>query len=103
MHTVVQSAIFERYARSIWNDAELDDFVSWIAAHPLAGDVIPETGGCRKVRWARAGMGKRSGARVVYFNTLVDGRIWLLIAHSKAKFDDLPHAFLNQLRETICG
>lgn len=33
--------------------------------YPQAGDVIPETGG--KVHWARAGTGKRGGARVIYF------------------------------------
>jgi hypothetical protein len=47
------------------------------------------------------GKGKRGGARVIYYNILEDGEIWLLIAYSKAKFDNLPTAFLNQLREAI--
>ena len=29
--------------------------------------MIPDTGGVRKVRWSRAGSGKRGGVRVVYF------------------------------------
>ena len=68
---------------------------------PLAGDVIPGSGGLRKIRWSRAGMGKRGGARVIYYNMLDDGVIWLLIAYTKAKFDNLPTSFLNQLREEI--
>jgi hypothetical protein len=40
-----------------------------------------------------------AGARVVDYSTLGNGQIWLLIAYTKAKFDDLPAAFLNQLRE----
>jgi hypothetical protein len=50
---------------------------------------------------ATLGMGKRGGARVVYFNQLECGEIWLLIVYVKAKFDNLPITFLNQLREAI--
>jgi hypothetical protein len=46
-------------------------------------------------------MGKRGGARVIYYNRLDDGLIWLLIAYTKAKFDNLPTAFLNALKEAI--
>jgi hypothetical protein len=73
----------------------------WIAENPLTGDVIPGTHGLRKVRWSRSGMGKRGGARVIYYNLLDDGCIWLLIAYTKAKFDNLPVDFLNQLKEAV--
>ncbi|MHA3016438.1 Transcriptional regulator [Cupriavidus necator] len=46
-------------------------------------------------------MGKRGGARLIYYNILDDGQIWLLIAYTKAKFDKLPTAFLNQLRQGV--
>lgn len=39
--------------------------------------------------------------RVIYYNALAEGHIWLLIAYAKAKFDNLPIAFLNQLKEEI--
>lgn len=63
--------------------------------------MIPGTSGLRKVRWSRAGTGKRGGSRIIYYNLLDDGEIWLLIAYTKAKFDNLPTSFLNQLREEI--
>ena len=44
--------------------------------HPEAGDVIPASGGCRKVRWTRSGKGKRGGVRVIYFNRISEGTIW---------------------------
>ena len=53
------------------------------------------------MRWSRPGMGKRGGARAVYYNLVEDGCIWLLIAYTKAKFDDLPTTFLNPLRQEI--
>jgi len=64
----------------------------------LAGDVVPGSGGLRKVRWTRNGMGKRGGTPVIYYNALSEGSIGLLIAYTKAKFDNLPAAFLKQLK-----
>lgn len=90
-----------RAAAQIWTDAERVAFIDWLAANPDAGDVIPGSGGCRKVRWTRPGMGKRGGARVIYFNRLEHGEIWLLMVYVKAKFDNLPAPFLKQLREAI--
>lgn len=101
MYTVIETAVFQRYADEIWSAAERQEFIVWLANNPLSGDVIPGTGGLRKIRWGRSGMGKRGGARVIYYNLLNDGEIWLLIAYTKAKFDTLPTAFLNQLREEI--
>ena len=77
------------------------EFKLWLALNPLAGDVIPGAGGLRKVRWSRYGMGKRGGARVVYFNQLADGRIALLMVYTKAKFDNLPTSFVTQLRKAV--
>ena len=53
------------------------------------------------IRWSRTGMGKRGGARVIYYNRLENGQIWLLIVYTKSKFDNLPIEFLNTLREVI--
>lgn len=100
MNTVAETAIFQRYATAIWSEAEYSTFITWIAENSLSGDVIPGTGGCRKVRWSRAGTGKRGGARVIYFNG-EDGRIWLLIAYTKAKFDNLPTDFLAKLKHEV--
>ncbi|MCB1659511.1 MAG: transcriptional regulator, partial [Pseudomonadales bacterium] len=66
MYTVIETPVFLRYVADIWTDSEREDFISWIAKNPESGDVIPHTKGLRKVRWSRAGMGKRGGARVIY-------------------------------------
>jgi len=89
MRTVAETPIFIRYASEIWSDAERQEFITFIAANPEAGAVIRGSGGCRKVRWSRSGIGKRGGARIVYF-VAVDEVVWLLIVYTKAKFDALP-------------
>lgn len=101
MRTVIETEIFQRHASAIWQEDERDEFIAWIAANPLAGDVIPGGSGLRKVRWTRPGIGKRGGARVIYYNAQSAETIWLLIVYTKAKFDNLPMAFLAQLREVI--
>ena len=55
--------------------------------------------GCAKFAGRAQGMGKRGGARVVYYNQLADGRIVLLMAYTKAKFDNLPADFLLALKK----
>jgi hypothetical protein len=100
MRTVAETPVFARYAADVWSDAERQEFITFIAANPEAGDLIPGSGGCRKVRWSRAGSGKRGGTRVIYFIER-DGVIWLMIVYSKAKFDNLPATFLAQLRKEV--
>ncbi len=100
MRTVSETEVFQRVAADVWSDGERSEFINWIAMNPLAGDLIPGSGGCRKVRWGRGGMGKRGGVRVIYFNEAED-HIWLLIVYAKAKFDNLPADFLARLKHEV--
>ena len=99
MLTIIETPVFQRLARGIWSEEELDAFKVWLAGDPLAGDVIAGSGGLRKVRWSRAGIGKRGGARVIYYNQLADGTVALLMVYAKAKFDNLPTEFLLRLKK----
>jgi len=100
VRTVAETPIFQRYAADIWTVAEREEFIAWIAVNPEAGDLIKGSGGCRKVRWAASGRGKSGGARVIYFN-VSDQTIWLLIAYTKGKFDNLPTSFLAELKQGV--
>jgi hypothetical protein len=101
MLTVIETPTFQRLAAEFWSEEERLEFVSWIAENSEAGDVIKGTGGLRKVRWSRPGMGKRGGARVIYFNRNERGDLVLLVVYVKAKFDNIPAADLLKLKEAI--
>jgi hypothetical protein len=101
MLTVIETPLYLRYADAVWTQAEQIDFVDWIALNPEAGDVIPGTGGLRKVRFNRAGMGKRGGARAIYYTRLAQGQIVLVVVYAKAKFDNLPTEILKSWKDTI--
>jgi len=100
VRTVAETSIFVKYAAEVWSADERTEFINWIAANPTAGDVIPGSGGCRKVRWSASGRGKRGGARVIYF-LQAEHTIWLLIVYTKAKFDNLPTEFLAELKNGV--
>jgi hypothetical protein len=89
---VVEVEPFPKHAAAIWDDRERGDFIDFIARHNEAGEEIPGTGGLRKVRWSRKGMGKRGGVGVVYFHYKITAPIHLLAVYAKAKQEDLlPH------------
>ena len=91
--TVVELPQFQRLAADLWTEAERHEFVDYIARNPEAGDVIPETGGVRKVRWRRQGMGKRGGVRVIYFYHNPTTPLFLLLVYAKAeRVDVAPEA-----------
>lgn len=103
MYTIIETPIFQRMVRDVMGESELSEFISFISGTPLAGDVIPGTGDLRKVRWSRAGMGKRGGARVIYFNRLAHGEVVLVATYAKAKFDNMPVSVLKMWKEAYDG
>ncbi len=99
--TVAETDIFKTRAAAIWSDEERMEFCAWIAANPQAGAVIRGSGGCRKVRWQREGMGKRGGARVIYFKQLEEEKIWLLTIYAKAVRGSIPAHLLRAIKEAL--
>jgi len=96
---VAETAVFVRQTDALWTDNERFEFVDFIARNPEAGDIIPATGGVRKVRWSRQGSGKRGGVRVIYFYHDPGMPLYLLMLYAKARRDDLsPDA-----RRTVQG
>ncbi|MFA7095377.1 MAG: transcriptional regulator [Gammaproteobacteria bacterium] len=101
MYTVVETPTFAADAAELWSEEDRGAFCAFLAANPQAGDVIPGSGGCRKVRWSRPGMGKRGGVRVIYYAQLENGRIWLLVIYAKAVRGNIPAHLLKAIKETI--
>ena len=101
MYTIAESEVFSRYVSDYWTEEERAAFAVWIAEHFDAGDVIRGSGGCRKVRRARKGRGKSGGVRVIYYNMLKDGTIWLLLIYAKNEDDNIPAHILKAVKEKI--
>jgi hypothetical protein len=101
MLTIVEAPQFSRLWPDYWTEDEHGEFCSFLAQNPEAGDVIPGSGGCRKVRWSRAGSGKRGGVRVIYFTRARSGEIWLLLIYAKNVRDNFPAHVLRAIRKEL--
>jgi hypothetical protein len=71
-----------------------------LIADPHAGDVVPGTGGVRKLRWKAPGR-KRGGYRIIYFAKLAQGHIWMLTMYPKNVAENIPAHILRQIRKEI--
>jgi len=101
MHTFIELQPFATVRDKYLNDDEFAVFQHYLAAHPDAGDVIPRSGGCRKLRWAIEGRGKRSGVRVIYFLRLNSGQIVLVTMYAKNVQDNIDPNLLKRLKEVF--
>ena len=99
--TVVETARFLKDARPLASDSERAEIVAFIGANPEAGQVIPETGGVRKLRWALPGKGKRGGARVIYYYHGERLPVFLLAAYAKNETANLTQAERNAMRRLV--
>ena len=96
--TVVETPEFLTATRHIMDEEERGLLVDYIAHNPLAGALIPGTGGVRKLRWALEGRGKRGGARVVYYYHNDAVPIFALTAYAENERADISQADRNDFR-----
>ncbi len=101
MYTIVETPTFTKRVSDYWTEEERGEFTAFIATHPESGDVVPGSGGVRKVRWSREGGGKRGGVRVVYYNRLANGEIWLLLIYAKSARENIPAHILKAIQAEI--
>lgn len=101
--TVVEVEPFSTKARQVWDEEEKLEFIGFVAHNPDAGDVMPGTGGVRKIRWARRGVGKRGGVRVVYYYHNESMPLFLLSLYSKSEKSDLRPKEKKAIRGLLEG
>jgi len=99
----IEAPAFTRCIADYMDDEAYRLLQSTLAQNPDAGDVMPGTGGFRKLRWAdpRRGKGRRGGMRVIYYNFSLDQQIWLITVYSKDEVDDLTSEQKRALKHAI--
>ena len=101
MVTFVETKLFTKLVQQYLTDDEYATLQQSLIVNPEAGDVIPGSGGVRKLRWGVAGRGKRGGLRVIYFLRLRQGEIWMLTLYAKSVADNIPAKVLKKIKEEI--
>src|SRR5271168_4688467 len=87
--SVIELPGYRRRADELLRADEQDAIIDLIAYEPTCGDLIPGTGGLRKVRVGRGGSGKRGGARVIYYFYNADIPVFIMALYAKNEKADL--------------
>ncbi len=101
MFTFIETSLFERILAVYMDDDEYSELQQFLMQKPEAGELVPGSGGVRKVRWSRPGMGRRGGLRIIYFVRYQPNEFWMLTLYAKAKCEDVPAHILKQLLEAF--
>lgn len=99
MFTFIELQGFSKRRQVLLPDDEFWVFQEILIENPEAGETISGTGGFRKIRWNRPGMGKRGGVRVIYYNVTSKGRIYLALIYPKNEQDDLTEEQKSVLKQ----
>ena len=81
--TIVETSSYIKAVNAMWDESTQIEFKNYIALNPQQGDIIPGTGGIRKIRWQSSGHGKRGGSRIIYYVYDAEHPIYLLFAYPK--------------------
>ena len=99
----VELPAFTRHRSEYLDDQTFRAFQQALLQYPEAGDVIANTGGLRKVRFADAGRGKgkRGGLRIIYYWWQGGEQFWLFTLYDKDEMDDLSYDQRKLLKQSL--
>ena len=99
----IEAPAFTRHLSEYLADDDCRKLQDRLGANPEFGDLMPGTGGFRKVRWAdaRRGKGRRGGLRVIYYHFKSDSQIWLVTLYDKNEASDLTAGEKKALKSAI--
>jgi hypothetical protein len=101
MAVFFETSVFTRRVTDLLSDDEYAELQQVLVANPSAGDVIPGSGGLRKLRWGAQGRGKRGGVRVIYYHLASRDQFYMLLIYGKNEQDDLSPEQLRRLKRAV--
>jgi len=97
----IETPTFSRLLPALLDDDSYAAFQRTLVEQPDKGDLIPGSGGARKLRHALPGRGKSGGVRVIYYWHVASEQIYLLLIYPKSKKGNLTAQETAVMRELI--
>jgi len=98
---IIETPIFTKRIQELITDDEYRLLQTHLVNRPDVGQIIPGSGGLRKLRWSAGGHGKRGGIRSIYYWFVSQDIIILLYAYPKNEQDNLTPKQLKQLKRIV--
>jgi mRNA-degrading endonuclease RelE of RelBE toxin-antitoxin system len=97
----IETPIFTKELYNLLEDEEYRALQLALLFRPEQGNLIPGTGGLRKLRWRQKGKGKRGGCRVIYYWDEKQEIIYMLLAYAKSRKEDLTPTQMRALSKLV--
>ena len=101
MITITETPMFIKKAEKLMSEEERAELINYVAANPKEGDVMANTGGVRKLRFARKGQGKSGSYRVVYYYYNPKNPVFMFTVFGKNEKANLVKADRNTLSKLV--
>ena len=101
MYSFIETRLFSQLVAEYLSDEEYSRLQHTLMGKPEVGDLIPGSGGVRKLRWKGSGRGKRGGVRVIYYARSRQCQIWMLTLYAKNVSENIPTHILKKIKEEI--
>jgi hypothetical protein len=99
----IEAPAFTRHLSNYLIDDDYRELQATLGANPELGDLMPGSGGFRKLRWAdaRRGKGRRGGLRIIYYHFKSDRQVWLMTLYDKNEASELTAKEKKALKASI--
>lgn len=97
----IETSVFTEIIMALLTDDSYAELQQSLALNPEQGDLIPNSGGLRKIRWKSSNKGKRGGIRVIYYYRNEHHQIIFLYAYAKSKAENLKPKQLLILKQIV--
>lgn len=97
----IETSLFTKLRPSYLQDDQYVELQQCLMENPFAGDLIKDTGGLRKFRWATSGKGKRGGVRIIYYWYTAKDQIYLMTLYAKNEVADLSSGDKRTLKQLL--
>lgn len=97
----IEAPLFTKYVFDYLSEEEYAAFQWKLATSPKTGDLIPRSGGLRKIRWGSKGKGKSGGVRIIYYYLDKRHQIHLLTIYNKSDVTNISGPILKKIKEEL--
>jgi hypothetical protein len=99
----IETKLFTQLVKEYLIDDEYSELQQYIMKNPEVGKIIRGSGGVRKIRWAREGMGKSGGVRIIYYWAKARNQVYMLTMYIKSEKENIDKKTLAQIAKELEG